>query len=189
MNHFQKSKYIILDVSADFQLVILSTSEKIIDIKTNLIKKNFVSQMVVLISNILKDNNFFLRDLAGIIVGIGPGSYVGSRLAVLTSKFLSLELKIPLFKISSLILLSSGYKENKITPMIYAKNNFFYSLSLENKKIILSENIYEKIFLDNFENHLLLGSQKFNISVSEIFIHMKKVKNIYFLTPNYYIHY
>ncbi|MDV3140064.1 MAG: hypothetical protein Q8765_02595 [Sweet potato little leaf phytoplasma] len=41
------------------------------------------------------------------MVGCGPGSYTGTKIGVLTAKLLSLELNIPLFKISSLLLLSS----------------------------------------------------------------------------------
>lgn len=145
MESSRTKKYIILDVSASVQIVILSTKDTIISIKKKTFKQDFVSGMIPLISDILNENKLSLKDLYGIIVGIGPGSYIGSRLSVLTSKILALELNIPLYQISSLLLLSSGYKENILTPKIYAKK-IFYSLSLENNKIILSENIYKKIF-------------------------------------------
>jgi tRNA threonylcarbamoyladenosine biosynthesis protein TsaB len=180
-------KYIILDVSTNVQIVILSTSTDIISIETNLLKKNFVSEIIPLISRILEKNNLNLKDLYGIIVGVGPGSYIGSRLAVLTSKILSLELDISLYEISSLLLLSSGYTQKIKTPKIYAKRNFFYSLSLKNEEIILSENIYEKDFLDGFENHFLLDKDNFKISPLKIFFYMKKVEQISYLIPNYYI--
>ncbi|QTX02705.1 tRNA (adenosine(37)-N6)-threonylcarbamoyltransferase complex dimerization subunit type 1 [Candidatus Phytoplasma luffae] len=189
MNSFIEPKYIILDVSTDLQLIILSTNNKIIDIKKSVDKQNFVSGINSLIHQILNQNNLGLKDLSGVIVGIGPGSYIGSRLAVLTAKFLSLELSIPLFQISSLLLLSSGFSENIITPKIYAKKNFFYSLSLEDDKIVLEENIYENVFLNKFLNHFWLKADNFHLSISKIFRYMKKVDNIELLMPNYYIHY
>lgn len=180
-------KYIILDVSTNCQLVILSTKEEIISINKNLLKQNFVSEMIPLISQILNKNNLKLKELKGIIVGAGPGSYIGSRLAVLTSKILSLELNIPLYQISSLLLLSSGYKQDIKTPKIYANKNCFYSLSLKNQKIILIENIYTKVFLNNFENHILLEGNNFKISPSNVFKHLKEVRQPSLFVPRYYI--
>ncbi|MEZ0180132.1 tRNA (adenosine(37)-N6)-threonylcarbamoyltransferase complex dimerization subunit type 1 TsaB ['Camptotheca acuminata' phytoplasma] len=185
----QNAKYIILDVSTNVQLAILATPNEIISIKKNTLKTTFVSHMVVLISEILKENNLSLKDLSGVIVGRGPGSYIGSRLAVLTSKILSLELGISLFQISSLLLLSSGYEDDIITPKIYAKKDFFYSLSLKNKKIILEESIYETNFLNDFSHHLLLEDQSFKISIEKIFFYMKKVDDVYRFSPNYYTGY
>ncbi|WP_341266554.1 tRNA (adenosine(37)-N6)-threonylcarbamoyltransferase complex dimerization subunit type 1 TsaB [Candidatus Phytoplasma fraxini] len=182
-------KYIILDISANVQIVILSTKDTIISIKKKTFKQDFVSGMIPLISEILNENKLILKDVSGIIVGSGPGSYIGSRLAVLTSKILALELNIPLYQISSLLLLSSGYEYKILTPKIYAKKNFFYSLSLDNNKIVLSENIYAQDFLNNFDNNILLDESNFKISLEKIFFYMKKVLNPSVLIPTYYTHY
>ncbi|MFR0367763.1 tRNA (adenosine(37)-N6)-threonylcarbamoyltransferase complex dimerization subunit type 1 TsaB [Candidatus Phytoplasma palmae] len=188
MNIQNKKKYIIIDISTDMQLVVLFEKEKIICINKFLNKNNFVSNVIPIIHQTLINNNTNLQDLCNIIVGIGPGSYIGTRLAVVTSKILALELNIKLYKISSLLLLSSGFKEfnHSITPKIYAKNGFFYSLSLKNNKFLLYENIYKEDFLNNFPNHFALNQNNFNISIKNILFHMEKVIDPHLLIPQYY---
>nr|KAB8122800.1 tRNA (adenosine(37)-N6)-threonylcarbamoyltransferase complex dimerization subunit type 1 TsaB [Candidatus Phytoplasma sacchari] len=183
-----KKKYLILDISIKTQIVILATENKIIDIITNSSYNKFVENMVPLIDKITKKNSIKLKKIDGIIVGKGPGSFIGTRVAILTSKIISLNISIPLYYISSLILLSSGYinKNKTITPKIYANNNLYYSTSLKNKKVILTENIYEEYVLNKFDNNLLLNISNIKLSLFTIFYHMKKVKNIHKLYPSYY---
>jgi tRNA threonylcarbamoyl adenosine modification protein YeaZ len=185
---FKKNeKYLILDISIKTQLIILTTKEKIIDIIKYSSGNKFVENMIPLIEEIIKKNNIEIEKLNGIIVGIGPGSFIGVRISVLTSKILSLGLKIPLYKISSLILLSSGYIDNNIlTPKIYAYQNFFYSISLNQKKILLKESIYNKSFLEKYNNHLLLEEKNIKISLEKVFFYMKKVIDPHSLIPSYY---
>ncbi|MBP3059481.1 tRNA (adenosine(37)-N6)-threonylcarbamoyltransferase complex dimerization subunit type 1 TsaB [Texas Phoenix palm phytoplasma] len=189
MNIQNKKKYnIIIDISVDMQLIILFKTKKIICINKYLNKNNFVSNIIPIIHQTLIQNNINLQNLCNIIVGVGPGSYIGTRLAVVTSKILALELNIKLYKISSLLLLSSGFKEfnNLITPKIYAKNGFFYSLSLKNNKFLLYENIYKESFLENYSNHFTLDKNNFNISIKNIILYMQKVNKPHFLIPQYY---
>ncbi|WBL31410.1 tRNA (adenosine(37)-N6)-threonylcarbamoyltransferase complex dimerization subunit type 1 TsaB [Candidatus Phytoplasma sacchari] len=183
-----KKKYLILDISIKTQIVILATENKIIDIITNSSYNKFVENMVPLIDKITKKNSIKLKKIDGIIVGKGPGSFIGTRVAILTSKIISLNISIPLYCVSSLILLSSGYinKNKTITPKIYANNNLYYSTSLKNKKVILTENIYEEYVLNKFDNNLLLNISNIKLSLFTIFYHMKKVKNIHKLYPSYY---
>ncbi|KAB8121873.1 MAG: tRNA (adenosine(37)-N6)-threonylcarbamoyltransferase complex dimerization subunit type 1 [Candidatus Phytoplasma cynodontis] len=182
-----KENYLILDVSLKTQLIILTQKKKILDTINFPNYKKFVENTVPLIDQILKNNNFKLKDLNGIIVGKGPGSFIGTRIAILTAKIISSEINIPLYKISSLILLSSGYiKKNKITPKIYAYENFHYGISFNENKIVLKENIYENSFLNKFENHLLLNSNNIKISLSTVFLYTKQIKNPHKLIPSYY---
>ncbi|WP_144658206.1 tRNA (adenosine(37)-N6)-threonylcarbamoyltransferase complex dimerization subunit type 1 TsaB [Candidatus Phytoplasma pini] len=183
----KKSKYLILDISIQLQLIIVATDKNIISIYKYFDKKNFVANIVPLLDQAMKENSCLFQNLKGIIVGVGPGSYVGTRLAVLTAKMLSLEFNIDLYQISSLLLLSSGYGSGLITPKIDAKNHFFYSLSLLNQKIILNENLYHEFFLNQFENHVILTEQNFKISLSKVLCYMKKVTNPHVLIPSYYV--
>jgi tRNA threonylcarbamoyl adenosine modification protein YeaZ len=185
MNNNKIKKYIILDNSTTVQLVALTNSEKIISIKQNTNPRTFVANTIPLIDELLKLDNTSLKELKGIIVGVGPGSFTGIKVAVLTAKMLALELKTPLYKISSLLLLSSGYSDVLLTPKFYINNNYFYSLSLDNNKIILSDNKYSKEFLNDFPNHLLITEKTFQLSPDRIFFYMKKVVEPHNLVPNY----
>ncbi|KXT29338.1 tRNA threonylcarbamoyl adenosine modification protein YeaZ [Candidatus Phytoplasma oryzae] len=184
----KEKKYLILDISIKTKLIILATKNKIIDMIKFSISKEFVENIIPFIQKIIHKNNIKLKDLNGIIVGQGPGAFIGIRIAVLTSKILSIGLNIPLYKISSLILLSSGHinKNNIITPKIYAYNNLYYGISFQKNKIILSENIYNNSVLNRFSNHLLLDLNNIKISLLQTFFYMKKVLNPHFLKPKYY---
>ncbi|MDV3166978.1 MAG: tRNA (adenosine(37)-N6)-threonylcarbamoyltransferase complex dimerization subunit type 1 TsaB [Vigna little leaf phytoplasma] len=175
-----------LDVAANVQCVWLITQNNIINQKKYIHRTNFIENMIPLLHQALEEKKISLKEIDGIIVGIGPGSYMGTRLSVVTAKILSLELKIPLFSLSSLLLLSSGYNNKKLTPKIYARQNLFYSLSYEQNKIILPENIYEQSFLDKFSNNLILNEHHLKINPQKIFKKMQKVINPQFLIPSYY---
>ncbi|PQP79810.1 tRNA (adenosine(37)-N6)-threonylcarbamoyltransferase complex dimerization subunit type 1 TsaB [Candidatus Phytoplasma phoenicium] len=186
MNDVINSKYIMLDISANVQLGWLIKNKCIVNEKKYIHRGDFVENMIPLINQILTETYLTLKELDGIIVGVGPGSYIGTRLSIVTAKILALELKIPLFSVSSLFLLSSGFFEQNITPKIYARKGFFYSFSLDNQRIILPENIYSQNVLKNFPNHLLLNADNFKVSPQIIFEHMHQVLNPHYLVPNYY---
>ncbi|KND62523.1 tRNA (adenosine(37)-N6)-threonylcarbamoyltransferase complex dimerization subunit type 1 TsaB [Candidatus Phytoplasma phoenicium] len=186
MNDLKNLKYIMLDISANVQLVWLISEKCIIKEKKYIHRMNFVENMMPLIHQILTETNLTLKKLNGIIVGVGPGSYIGTRLSIVTAKILALELKIPLFYISSLLLLSSGFLEQRITPKIYARKDFFYSFSLDNNQIILSENIYQQSFLNNFPNHLILNVDTLKVSPQNILKYMHQITNPHDLVPRYY---
>ncbi|MDV3205283.1 MAG: tRNA (adenosine(37)-N6)-threonylcarbamoyltransferase complex dimerization subunit type 1 TsaB [Weeping tea tree witches'-broom phytoplasma] len=179
-------KYLILDTSTSVQLVILIVSNKIISIQKNVKPKSFVSCMIPLISRTLKENNINISQLTKIIVGIGPGSYTGTKVAVLTAKILSLELKISLYKISSLLLLTSGYYQSVITPKVNINNSDSYALSLVNGQIILPEDRYTQKFLTQFQYHILLNEEKnLKIALDKLFDYIEEVKDPHYLVPNY----
>ncbi|NWN46039.1 tRNA (adenosine(37)-N6)-threonylcarbamoyltransferase complex dimerization subunit type 1 TsaB [Candidatus Phytoplasma pruni] len=189
MNHNQMKKYIILDTSTAFQLVALTDAEKIISLQKNTKSRTFVENMIPLIDIVLQENHVSLQDLSGIIVGVGPGSFTGTKVAVLTAKMLASELNIPLYQISSLLLLSSGYSDVLLTPKIAINENSFYSLSLDNNKVILPEKNYSAAFLKDFPNHLQITEKTFRLSPVQIFFYMTKVAEPHHLVPNYCIPY
>ncbi|MDO8059930.1 tRNA (adenosine(37)-N6)-threonylcarbamoyltransferase complex dimerization subunit type 1 TsaB [Candidatus Phytoplasma citri] len=182
---FFKENILIIDTSTDMQIVILTREQEILDISINVKPKSFVSCMIPLINKILQANSIHLFNIKKIIVGCGPGSYTGTKIGVLTSKLLALELKIPLFKISSLLLLSSGFDRNRLTPKIKINSDYFYAISFQNNRIILQESRYSSDFLFNYPNHILLSSLNYKISLFKILNYLDIVDNPHELSPNY----
>ncbi|WP_349401800.1 tRNA threonylcarbamoyladenosine modification protein TsaB [Candidatus Phytoplasma solani] len=176
---------LILDTSTKSQIVIFSRNHQIKTLQQKLFCKDYVATIIPLIDKVLQANKVTLKEIDTLIVGVGPGSYTGSRVAVLTAKMLSLSLQVPLYRISSLLLLSSGYDFSSLTPLIDARNNSSFALSLKNNQICLKEDRYELPFLQTFPNHLLITPETIKISLPCVYQLMTKVSNPHLLVPNY----
>ena len=101
------------------------------NIKTN---NDHSSFLVPFINEAFKDNNINFIDVDRLIVGIGPGSFTGTRIGITVGKVYSYSFNIPIFGISSL------------EEMIYSFNDYdFYVPVIEEKK----DNKYFSIFDKN----------------------------------------
>lgn len=79
---------------------------------------------------LFNENNLAVRDLAEIIVGIGPGSYTGLRIGVVVAKMFGWNNDIPVKTVSSLAMMASTCQGNLlILPEIDARRgNSFLGL-------------------------------------------------------------
>lgn len=85
---------------------------KIIDTLTSTQKKG--SQVLLpQIAKLLKKHNLSTKDLTGVEVNVGPGSFTGTRVGVAIANALSFALNIPL-----------NGKLGKIAEPLYAKSKF-----------------------------------------------------------------
>lgn len=64
--------------------------------------------LLSVVDHVLQEAGVQLDSLTAIIVGEGPGSYTGARIAVTIAKMFSLQLNIPLFAFDSLSLFATG---------------------------------------------------------------------------------
>lgn len=89
-----KDKYILyIDTSGkDTSIVALLKNEQ--EVK-KVIKKTQAQNTLLLIDNLLKESSLNLKDLSGVRVKTGPGSYIGLRIGVTVANTLSFILKIP----------------------------------------------------------------------------------------------
>ncbi len=95
--------------------------------------------MVSEIDNILKRNNLFKDELSAIVVGVGPGSYTGVRIAITIAKIMAYALKIKLYKVSSLSLLKAG---NLPTICLFnARSGRSYFAVYEGEKALVEDTI------------------------------------------------
>lgn len=116
-------KTLILDSSTNLLYTALLEQDEIIYESYIKGKNDHASAIVVEINEAIKKANIELKNLNRIIVGYGPGSYTGVRMAVTVGKMIAtLEPSIKLYTISTLLLMASGIR-GRVCSMIDARRN------------------------------------------------------------------
>lgn len=94
-------------------------------------EQNFshAEKLHVFVDELLKENNLNYKDLNGVAVGQGPGSYTGLRIGVSSAKGFCYALGIPMIAIDTLEVLARKITiaEGLIIPMIDARRMEVYS--------------------------------------------------------------
>ncbi len=94
---------LILDTSTEHSLLALSKNNKLIDSSILPHGQNLSQSLLPSIHQLVLKNNISLKDLFHISIGIGPGSYTGTRIGLATAESLALALDIPLYPFCSLL--------------------------------------------------------------------------------------
>lgn len=129
--------------------------------------RSAASQLVVMIREVINESQHKTKDLQGIVVASGPGSYTGLRIGVATAKGLCYALNIPLIAINTLHLLAyqgkdllqnSEVKEQHdeilFCPMLDARRMEVYCMVLDNNLNEVEPTQAKIIDNHSFENHL-----------------------------------
>lgn len=126
--------YVILDSSASYLSVGIADEHQLIDYVCYEAWQNQSEKMIPELENLLKKNNYQPKDISDVIVGIGPGSYTGIRIALTTAKIICLSLKANLYTVSSLQILKE--KDNKTICLMDARSGRSYFAVYEGSKCI-----------------------------------------------------
>lgn len=180
---------LVLDSSTKLMWIGITKGDNLIDFYTRVAKKDHAKYMVDAIDNLLKNNNLSTSQIKEIIVGSGPGSYTGLRVAGMVSKMLAYTLNIPLYEISSIYFLTSGYNE-KITGLIDARRNQYFIGIYHNLETIKVDDIlvYDDILqLKEVENTkvVIIDENTYKIDVNKIINKRTLVQDVHSFTPNY----
>lgn len=97
MNQF----FINIETSTDICSVSLSRGAEVVDRRENN-SRNHASTLGVFIKELLDCNNLTVKDLAGVAVSKGPGSYTGLRIGTSTAKGMAYQAGIKLLAIDTL---------------------------------------------------------------------------------------
>ena len=98
------------------------------ELNTN-IKKNHSLRLMPAVERLLDELELAPRDLDGMAVAHGPGSYTGVRIGLTTAKTMAWGLKIPIVGISSLQVIAqnrAGF-EGQIVPLLDARRKQVYT--------------------------------------------------------------
>lgn len=189
-------KTLVLDTSTNLLFISFIFDDKVVYEVKSVGLNNHSDYLLDLIQKGLNETNIQVKDFDKIIIGVGPGAYTGLRVSMSVAKMFSWTLNIPLYEISSLDLLTSGYKEDGLYLIKFkAKKGYIYHKAFEindNAKKIITEEIfvsdefidtYEK---DNFKNVFIVSNDLYNIDVLNINEeNIKLVDNVHALEPNY----
>lgn len=132
------------------------------------------------IDELLKENKITIDDITTIIVGVGPGSYTGARVAVVVAKTIASTKKITLKTISSLNLLSSGYAN--VTAAIDARRKHYY-VGTYNNGIEVSKDEYKE--LEDLTNVIILNKETIKVDINVVSKVAQTFENVHTLEPNY----
>jgi len=182
-------KKLYIDTSTDVMYIVLADKNEIIDTDKYLGKRDHATFLVDRIDQMLSKHHLKLDDLSEIIVGEGPGSYTGIRVAATVSKTLCYAKNIPLFAVSSLIFLTSGYK-GKISAFHDARRGYVFACIYEGNQVYMKS---QYILLENVIKHTLykdtmpvyIHEDQGKIDIEIIDQHKYDIKDVHMFEPNY----
>ncbi|MDE6013749.1 MAG: tRNA (adenosine(37)-N6)-threonylcarbamoyltransferase complex dimerization subunit type 1 TsaB [Anaeroplasmataceae bacterium] len=123
-------------------------------------KNDHASAIVVEIEKALKKAGTELSKMDRVVVGVGPGSYTGVRMAVTVGKMIAtLEASIKLYTISTLVLMASG-KHGKVLATIDARRGNCFGCIYDMEKMSYIEN-------EAFQEVSILESKEYDVRVCE----------------------
>jgi len=91
---------LLLDTSADHAVVALCSASDAANVQASMIfegRRTLSRKILSRIDALLKSEGMTLKNLTGVAVGLGPGSFTGLRVGVTTAKTLAMALDIPVY--------------------------------------------------------------------------------------------
>lgn len=187
---------LVLDTSTNLLYISFIEDDKIIYEVKSIGLNNHSDYLLDLIKKGLDENNLQVKDFDKIILGKGPGAYTGLRVSMSVAKMFSWTLNIPLYTISSLDLLTSGYEEDGLYLVKFkAKKGYIYhkAFVIENneKQLLTDEMFVTDEFIDTYEKD---NFSKANVITNDLYSinclkinekELQLVDNVHALEPNY----
>jgi len=105
------------------------SEEKLLGEYSQNIGKTHSENLMALIDTLIIDTDTSLKDLSGIAITKGPGSYTGLRIGIAIAKSMSQSLKLPILSISTLESLAYNlpFTDKIISPVLDARSNRIYT--------------------------------------------------------------
>lgn len=182
-------KVLMFDVSTNVMFVGYAKDDILVDFSIRIAIRDHAKYLVDRIDQVLKRNKLKLDDIDEVIIGVGPGSYTGIRIAVMVGKMLAYTKQVKLKTVSSLYFMTSGY-EGKVAALIDARRGHVFSAIYHNGKPILEDGY--RLFSELKENPLYKDAQTifiddrhYEVCPKRIREHSEYVTHIHDLIPNY----
>lgn len=182
-------KTIIFDVSTQVMYVGYIKDGILVDFSIRIAIRDHAKYLVDRIDQVIKRNKLTIDDIDQMIVGKGPGSYTGIRVAVMVAKMIGFSKNMPIKTVSSLFFLTSGY-EGKVAALIDARRGYVFSAVYENGKMILDEGYRRLVDLQQNDIYkqartVFLDDRTYEVAAKPILEHAELVEDIHAFIPNY----
>lgn len=92
---------LIIETSTDCALLCIAANHKVVDSTTVQPARNLSKELLPALQTLILTNNLTFKELDYIAIGIGPGSYTGTRVGAIIGKSLAFGLNIPLIGFES----------------------------------------------------------------------------------------
>ena len=180
-------KTLILDSATNKLYVSLVIDEKVIYESYTTSEKGHAQTIMIEIDKACKAANIELINMDNVIVGIGPGSYTGVRMAVTVGKMMAtMTNNIKLYSISTLVLMASGLNGKVFSHIDARRGNCFGSIfDLENNKFIIEEGMYEINEISNNEFNSEANENEYKVNPLKVIELASIVSEPHILVPNY----
>lgn len=181
---------IMFDSSTGVLVMALAKDGRMIDYSIRIGKKDHAKYVVDRMDQMLKRKLLTIDQIDEIIVGYGPGSYTGLRIAVMVAKMLAYTKHIKLKAVSSLYFLSSGIEGDQIAPMIDARNGNVFAAIYEGKNLVLPEGLYtidsvREIAKTHQAKPYFIDERHYEIDTKKIVEMSFEVQDVHHFVPNY----
>jgi len=125
--------FLLIETATEICSVALAKDEKVIAVKESFNDFSHAKNLIPFIDNILQESNIDKKELSGIGLSIGPGSYTGLRIGTSTAKGLAYSLDIPITTSPTLLSIMMGVQQDfpnqeyLFCPMIDARRMEVYT--------------------------------------------------------------
>lgn len=180
-------KTLIIDSATNVLYTALCIDEQVIYESYVPGKHDHASSILVEVESACKKANIDLIQLDQVIVGIGPGSYTGVRMAVAVGKMIAtLESKIKLYTISTLKLMASGYVGTILASIDARRGNCFGCILDTTKNMYcVPEALVEKTSLEQNSFDHQVTEDEFKVDPIRVISWSSLVTEPRTLVPNY----
>ena len=180
---------ILFDVSTQVMYVGYAKDDQLVDFSIRIALRDHAKYLVDRIASVIKRNKLTINDIDQIVVGSGPGSYTGLRVAVMVAKMMGYSKNIPVKTVSSLFFMTSGY-EGSVAALIDARRGYVFSAVYENGKTLLEEGYRSFVELQDVELYkrartVFIDDRSYEVSAKRILERAILVEDIHDLVPEY----
>lgn len=180
-------KTLILDSATNKLYVSLVIDETVVYETYTSSEKGHAKTIMVEIENACKKGGIELINVDKVIVGIGPGSYTGVRMAVTVGKMMAtMAESIKLYSISTLVLMASGYEGIVLSTIDARRGNCFGMIyDMNSDSYIQNEALYERALLENNEFKYKVDENEYKVNPLKVISLASMVDEPRTLVPNY----